>query len=175
MEEVAAVTYGPQPGDIFITTIHGQVGAGIGLAEDVLQLVEHVKKHMDTKWRHAGVYVGDGMVVEAEPGGARLAALSQYDTDPMLWVPCPEQYRTGVAAAARTLEGVPYSYLDYDAVTMHALHIPAPGLKGYIADSGHMMCSQLADHAALMGGWHLFDDGRWEGYVTPIDLAVIAP
>jgi hypothetical protein len=169
------MTYEPQPGDIFITTIHGRVGAGIGLAEGVLQLVERVRKLTDTKWRHAGVYTGDGRVIEAEPGGARLADLSEYDTDPVIWIPCPEQYRTAVAAAALTLEHVPYSFLDYDAITMHALHIPAPGLKGYISDSGHLMCSQLADRAAMLGGWHLFEDGRWEGYVTPIDLARIAP
>jgi hypothetical protein len=34
----------------------------------------------------------------------------------------------------------------------------------------HMICSQLADETALRGGWHLFDDGRWPGYVPPCDL-----
>jgi hypothetical protein len=33
-----------------------------------------------------------------------------------------------------------------------------------------MICSQLADTAAAEGGWHLFEDGRWPGDVTPGDL-----
>jgi len=169
------LAYDPKPGDILITTIHGSVGASIGLAEDVLQLVEKVKNPVDSKWRHAAVYTGDGWLIEAEPGGARKAQLSEYATDPQLWLPCPEQYRSAVAAAALMLEGVPYSYLDYAAITTHALHISVPGLKGYISSTNHMMCSQLVDFAAMDGGWHLFDDGRWPGYVPPVDLAGIAP
>jgi len=36
------------------------------------------------------------------------------------------------------------------------------------------MCSQLADKAAQLGGWRIFDDGRWRGYVMPFDLAKLA-
>jgi hypothetical protein len=168
------VTYGPQPGDIFITTIHGRVGAGIGFAESLLELVERWKAHVDTVWRHAGIYVGDGLVIEAEPGGARLASLSQYDTDPVLWLRCPPDKGAAVAAAALTLKGIGYSYLAYDAITLHALHIPFPGLEAFIKDGNHAMCSQLADRAAMLGGWNLYDDGRWEGWVSPVDLALLA-
>ena len=34
-----------------------------------------------------------------------------------------------------------------------------------------MICSQLVDYCYLMAGVHLFNDGRWPGYVTPEDLA----
>ena len=180
MEEVAAVTnytpsgYDPQPGDIFITTIHGSVGAGIAAAEALLELVERWKTRVDTKWRHAGVYVGDGDVIEAEPGGARLAALSEYDTDPVLWLRCPPQYGPAVAAAALALKGTPYSFLDYLAITDHTLHIPFPGLEAFVRSTNHEMCSALADLAAQRGGWVLYNDLRWNGYVRPIDLALLA-
>lgn len=65
---------------------------------------------------------------------------------------------------------MPYSVADYFALAAHRLHIPAPHLKRYVRSSGHMICSQLADAAAAEGGWHLFEDGRWPGDVTPGDL-----
>lgn len=166
--------YEPKPGDIFITTIHGSVGAGIGAAESLLELVERWKKRIETRWRHAGVYVGDGQGIEAEPGGARLADLSEYASYPVLWLRCPPEFGPAVAAAAVRLKGTPYSYLDYLAITDHALHIPFPGLEDFIKDGNHAMCSQLADRAAMLGGWILYTDHRWEGWVTPVDLALLA-
>ena len=70
------------------------------------------------------------------------------------------------------MRGTRYSFLDYDALAMHRLGIYVPGLRGYIADSRHMICSQLCDRAYDLGGVHLFDN-RWEGYVTPGDLYVL--
>jgi hypothetical protein len=40
----------------------------------------------------------------------------------------------------------------------------------FIADSGHLICSQLVDLCYLRAGAHLFDDGRLPGDVTPGDL-----
>jgi hypothetical protein len=170
----SAPAYVPQPADIFVTTIHGRVGTGIGLAERLLELVQRWKRPTSTVWRHAGVFVGDGQVVEAEPGGARLARVDEYATAPLLWLRCPDEYRSAVTSAALGLRGVKYSYLQYVAVTAHTLHIPFPGLQDYIADGGHLMCSALADRAAELGGWNLYSDERWNGFVTPIDLAVLA-
>jgi hypothetical protein len=62
---------------------------------------------------------------------------------------------------------VPYSFLDYAALAAHRWHIPTPGLKRFVGDTGHMICSQLVDQAAADGGWRLFDDQRWPGFVTP--------
>lgn len=120
-------------------------------------------------YEHAFVYVGNGEIVEAEPSGARVVPLSTYMGYEVLWIPCPQRYGAAVCAAARQFaaDRVPYSWLDYGACGLHHLHIPAPGLRRYIETSKHMMCSQLADRAASLGGWKLFDDGRFDGYVTP--------
>jgi hypothetical protein len=112
--------------------------------------------------------------VEAQPGGARLAELSEYDGRDVLWLHCPPEYQAAVAEAASGLVGTPYSALDYLALATHRLHIPASGLRAYIGSTGHMICSQLVDEAARRGGWHLFDDGRWPGYVTPGALTRLA-
>jgi hypothetical protein len=117
-------------------------------------------------YEHAFVFTGDG-IVEAMPGGALYSRLDKYPADTVAWLRCPPLDGSAVAAAALTYVGVPYSFLDYVAIAAHRLRLPVPGLRSYIASTGHMICSQLADSAALRGGWRLFTDGRWDGYVTP--------
>lgn len=157
----------PLPGDIGCTQITGDVGA-------LIRLGQWLNGDGFANYEHAFVYVGDNRIVEAEPGGARRASLAEYDARTIVWLRCPDQYRTAVAAAAISLIGTRYSAADYAALALHRFHIPVPGLRRYVQASGRLICSQLADHAAELGGWTLFDDGRWPGYVTPADLAELA-
>lgn len=155
--------YAPQPGDIGLTQIGGRVGFAIRFG----QLLDG---DGFANYEHAFVWIGGGNLVEAEPGGARQANIREYATDTVEWLRCPPDLGSAVAAAALTLVGVPYSFLDYAAIAAHRLHIPYPQLKTYIASSGHMICSQLCDRAAQLGGWHLYNDDRWPGYITPGDI-----
>lgn len=165
--------YEPQPGDIGITQIHGAVGLGIRVGQ-------WLNGDGFANYEHAFVVtevVPDGdrkrpivLIVEAEPGGAHEVPLAQYNHNTIAWLRCPEPYRHDVAAAALALRGTPYSFLDYAAIAAHRLHLPIPWLRSYVRSSKHLICSQLADRAAANGGWRLFDDGRWDGYVTPDDL-----
>jgi hypothetical protein len=135
-----------------------------------------------SKYQHAFPYAGNGQIVEAEPGGAILTKLDErYVPSQVVWLKCPPEFGQAVAAAARLLgphmddngvmvPGVPYSFLDYEALALRRLHIPYPHLKHYIESTKHEMCSQLSDHAAMLGGWRIFDDGRWPGDVVPNDL-----
>lgn len=131
-------------------------------------------------FEHAFVALPGGMIIEAEPGGARVVPLRYQgvhwcegtyrllrDAHPGTWaLNLPGE----VTRAAQGLEGVPYSWLDYGALFAHRLRLPAPGLKTYIASSGHLICSQLADLLYQRLGAQIFDDQRWNGYVTPGSL-----
>ncbi|WTJ79432.1 hypothetical protein OG335_20590 [Kitasatospora sp. NBC_01539] len=126
-------------------------------------------------YEHAFIYVGDGQLVEAQPGGAELRPVSVYDGHPALWstgrYTLTDGQRAALVTAARGYVGVPYSVADYFALAAHRFRLPfSPLLKGYVADSRHMICSQLVDQCYLDAGVHLFSDGRWPGYVTPADL-----
>lgn len=156
-------TYTPKPGDIGLTAIAGRMGKAIRIGQYLNGDGWH-------DYQHAFMYVGNGDIVEAMPGGALLSDLEQYRGCDVAWLKCPDKYRQAVAEAARGYVGVPYSFLDYGSLALHRFHIPAPRLRKYIADSGHMICSQLVDQAAMDGGWHIFDDQRWPGYVTPGSL-----
>jgi hypothetical protein len=162
------VTYQPQPGDIGLTVITGWGrfirlgqwlnGDGFADYEHAFVVSEYRQGLPKTPW-----------IVEAMPGGAQHVK-NWHPADRTVYLRCPERYRAAVAASARGFVGVPYSVADYFALAAHRLHIPAPHLKRFVRSSGHMICSQLADTAAAEGGWHLFEDGRWPGDVTPGDL-----
>lgn len=160
--------YTPKPGDIGLTTIDGWGGRGIKTAQRLMGCSWKAKQH-------AYVYVGEtedwgpDAIVEAMPEGARVIR-NWHNPANTVYLRCPDEFRDEVAAAALALRGTPYSWLDYEAIALHHLHVPASWLKSYIESTKHEICSQLSDHAALLGGWHLFDDGRWPGYVPPCDL-----
>jgi cell wall-associated NlpC family hydrolase len=169
-----------QPGDLLVTNITGDVGKWIGFGEFLDSAsfdhpFNRELRELDV-FSHAAVYVGDGNIVEAEVGGARSYTLDEYlDGRPLMFSTglLGVDAATGlkIAAEAKKLIGVPYSFVDYAAIATHRLHLPAPGLEQYIKDSGHLICSQLADLAYQRAGVQLFADNRWNGDVTPMDIA----
>ncbi len=158
-------TYAPIPGDIGLVKITGTGGR-------LIRVGQWLAGDGYADFQHAFVYVGDGKLVEAMPGGARITDLDHYTGQGynIFWLRCPPQYGDDVAQAAISFHGVPYAWTDYFAIGLHRFHIPAPHLKRFIARRKSMICSQLADAAAERGGWHIFADGRWSGAVTPGDL-----
>lgn len=155
------------PGRIGLTKIHGAAGKGIRVGQ-------FLNGSGFEDYEHAFLDLGDGTLIQAEPGGAQIRSLDIYPEGDVYW--CDGIYSTvstakrlEIASHARTMEHVPYSFLDYFALFTHRLHIPAPGLRRYIASSGHLICSQLVDRAYMLSCVHLFQN-RWEGYVTPGDL-----
>jgi hypothetical protein len=169
------------PGDFCCVPISGAVGKFISVGE-------WLDGDGFADYDHAEIYVGYGSELGdqsapygytfgAYPGGARYVPLPcPLDQLPgALWstgkIPLTEDQRSSILNGCAAAKGIPYSSLDYFALAAHRLHIPAPLLKNYIASSKHMICSQLVDYMYLMADVHLFNDGRWPGYVTPADLA----
>ena|ERR1700722_12379607 len=160
-------------GDYGLTQISGDVGRLIRFG----QFLDGVGFE---DYEHAFVYIGNGQLVEAEPGGARVRSITEYDSSRVLWstghFQLTQAQRAKICAravgftAANKGKGIPYSFLDYLALTTHRLHIPGPWLKDYIQSNQHVICSQLVDICYQNGGVQLFNDGRWPGYVTPGDL-----
>jgi hypothetical protein len=116
---------------------------------------------------HAFVYLGNGQIIEAEPGGSKITSLHYGGVYWCTAIAKMLPAGAGITAVARGLEGVPYSFADYAALAARRLRIPVPGLRGYVASTGHMICSQLADELYHRLGVEIFRDGRWPGYVTP--------
>lgn len=165
----------PEPGDLAVVNT-------VNEAATLVQLAESLSGGGFSQWNHVAVCTrvdagGQVWIAEAEPGGA-VEVPWHYDGVPYLWSTglLPTNQAVADAAVRYTQagpwgpEGVPYSFADYAAIAAHCWHVPAPGLKDFIASTMHMMCSFLADRCKLEGGVHLFDDGRWPGYVRPSDI-----
>ena len=183
-----------KPGDFAAVRMGGTTGR-------LIRIGEFLNGNGFGDWEHAIFYagddpdLGDDLILEAEPGGARLVpfhyALTEvlWSTDnPLLNLNLSQQQLA--MTVAKHWKGVPYSFLDYLALAAHRLHIPGwlpfwfspvkaakqrfrhlVTLKTYVAETGHDICSQLADLCRLELKSNLFSDGRWPGYVTPLALA----
>lgn len=160
----------PQPGDFAVVTAGGLGGPLINWAERLNGAAPQY-----AAYQHAFIYIGDrhAEIVQAEPAGAAIAHLTPHGKT--LWstgkIPLTEAQRHVICQKAFGYVGTPYSFLDYVAIALHHWHVPAPGLKAYVASTRHMICSQLVDQCYQDAGVHLFQDGRWPGFVTPADLA----
>lgn len=154
----------PKVGDFFLAPMAGIGGLGVKVGQ-------WLNGDGFVKVQHAGIYIGNNVTVEAMPGGAIWGTLDEFQAASLVWSTdvidlTPEQ-RHDIVLTAQGYIQVPYSGLDYLAIAAHRFHIPTPHLKKYISSTGHMICSQLVDQAYMDAGVHLFDDGRWPGYVTP--------
>jgi hypothetical protein len=166
------------PGDFAVCRIGG-IG---GIAIDFGEWLNGAKAF--SHWDHALIYVDHGYCLQAEPGGAQIIDRPVLPGDlwstgiPSLALSQAQQYM--VPAVAETFRGTGYSWLDYGALAARRLHFPdwpvwpddgkRVTLRKFIGSEHHWMCSALVDHVRARLGSHLFDDGRFEGYVTPYDL-----
>lgn len=170
----------PGLGEFAVIPVHGVSG-------ELIRVGQWLCGSGFKNYEHAEVYVGnppgekplpDGYTLGAYPGGAALLNVptAGYQQG-WLWsgaaIPLTAAQQAKIVETALSLEHTPYSALDYFAIAAHRLHVPDVGneLQDFIASSGHMICSQLVDYCYLQAGVHLFNDGRWPGYVTPEDLA----
>lgn len=153
-----------KPGDFGLVQISGEVGR-------LIRIGQFLNGDGYANFEHAFIYLGDGLIMEAEPGGARIANLSEYDGRSIRWssglINLTDQQRNDIVRIARSFEGVPYSAADYFALAAHRFHIWVPGLRHHIESSKCVICSQLVDRVYDLAGVHLFTDKRWDGYVTP--------
>lgn len=168
-----------KPGLIGIVPVPGELGRLVHAAQwlNSRPLRQWLAPERYPRLEHAFICLGEGQLVEGELTGARIRPVSEYHPDEIYW--CHGIHGTlkpgqdeEVAAAARTLEGTPYSVIDYAALLLRRLRIPAPRLRAYIASTHHQICSQLCDTAYTLAGRPLFE-GRWPGYVTPYDLYLL--
>lgn len=156
----------PRPGSIGLTSVVGPVGR-------LIQLGELLNGDGFSIYEHAFLVLPDDQLIEAQPGGARIAGLDEYAGREVLYLApdgLSDGQRAAICAAAVRYVGVGYSAAEYFAIAAHRFRLPVPGLRAYIADSHRMICSQLVDQCYADAGVRLFQDGRWPGWVTPADL-----
>jgi uncharacterized protein YycO len=149
-----------------VTTIDGFTGKCVWLGQALIG--------SRSPYTHAFVVVGEDLLIQAEPGGAKFYTFEEQLTGRKVAfssLPLTDEQRNEVAWQAIQMHGTPYSFLDYLAIGLTRAHFPSKRLRKYVADSGHMICSQFADEAHRRAGVELFADAREPGSVVPGDLA----
>lgn len=188
-----------KPGTVFVTPTYGNkldrfIGAGIRFFTATQD--EYGRWH-DAKVNHTGLYVGDGKLIEAAPGGVRLADWDSYGDD-AVWavdgmgtrqvdgslsgpLPLTDEDRARIVAEAKKLLGTPYGFLDIVAIAFAQARMKhridpkkplhdQPWWVRRIEDRHTIICSQLVDLAHRNAGIRLFADGRIPGLVSPNDI-----
>lgn len=168
----------PKPGEMGLTWITGWTGfwvsvmqwlAGDGGLWPFRRYREKLRRGYPT---HAFMVLPDGMIIEAQPGGARIGSIDRYKGRTVLYskLPLTDVQRSQVLPVAGRYEGVPYSFLGYLYLGLWRLGIRPEWLRYRVQSTGHQICSQLCDQILSDVGFHLFDDGRLPQDVTPGDL-----
>jgi hypothetical protein len=155
----------PLPGDIGLTQIKGIVGW-------LVRLLQCINGDF-SKATHVFVVLDDDTVFEAQPGGAVITPLSEYDGRWVRYVdwPLTPEKRFRIVARARQYVGIGYNWTTYFYLAAYRLHIRPQWLKDRVQKDKRMICSQAADKIYADENEHLFSDGRMPYDLTPGDLA----
>jgi len=169
----------PLPGDIGLVRITGGVGI-------LIRFGQWLNGDGYANFEHAFIYVGDGNIVEAQPGGAILTNLSKYDGRDIFWstglINLTAQQRVTIVTLARNQVGTPYSFLDYAMMAVKRFHLPVPFLATRVLNSKHLICSWLCakDYEAAGSKCsnkpaYLTSPGRIRDYLLGLQAALPKP
>jgi hypothetical protein len=172
-----------QPGDFCVIPMGGRNGLLVDGAEWLQQFVERRRAKVPgipalQKYGHAEIWLGDGLTASAYPSrnGIRTLGYPPEQMQDALWssglIDLTAYQRQGIVAWCYDHAHVQYASLDYVALTAHTLGMNTARLQGFIEQQDSMICSYYVDAAFSANGSHLFTDGRWPGFVTPLDLAL---
>jgi hypothetical protein len=140
-----------KPGSYFLAHITGPVGYGIALGQALAG--------SGSRWTHAGLILDtDGTILEAEPGGARIANISKYDGRPLLVSDGPVQRAVTDSAAS-------YATMQRQAPTLAAFSAPFPEavLRQRVVDQARKLVGvpySGLDYVAL-AALHLHLPSKW--------------
>jgi len=181
----------PEPGDVGLTWITGWTGFWVSLgqwlagdgglwpwarirqARKLIRIASGKKVKLPRGFpTHAFVVLPNGMIFEAQPGGARIGSMTRYAGRPILFakIPLTNEQRDRVLPIATSLVGTPYSFLDYVYLALWRFGFRPVWLRDAVKTSGHMICSQAVDKVEEMIDMNLFTDARLNQDVTPGDL-----
>jgi hypothetical protein len=154
------MSYEPRPGDFGVVKTYGLIGRLIRLGTS-------------SRWNHAFIYVGDGLIVEANPTGVAISPANKYTN--IAWNHHEElttAQRNIIVEAARKEVGKPYAFVDIAVIFFRIIGLrfirPNVFWKKLALQNG-WFCSELASHCYRVAGIDLLN--KKDDLVTPGDLA----
>lgn len=150
----------PKPGDYFV------VADGHGIVPYLIEAFT------GSHYYHAGLYLGDGQIIEAMADGADIHPVTNYVGCHLLWsdFDLSDDVRAQICSYARTLEGKPYNELDIIALALSAWDLTPAWVWNRLGSGKSLICSQLVTVAYRHAGIALAPK-KAACRVTPADLA----
>jgi hypothetical protein len=126
-----------------------------------------------SKWNHAGIYIGDGEIIEARPSGVKRASVTKYDALPIIWSSesLTQEQRENISQFAKGFENDGYGVWSIVALGFKCLTFGIPLLPAnwMAVREKRVICSQLVawtySHAKIKLS------KKQHALVTPKDLA----
>lgn len=147
----------------------GQIGCVVDSRGWMGRAIERVT---GSRAHHVVIALSDTHCISAEPGGARVRAISDYET--VIWsrYQHTEEQAHLIAGLAEYSQHVRYDYLSFAALGVHfltGLRIP-DRVATWLDDRGETTCSQLASnimHSAGIGApaTTVVCPGDWLNYI----------
>ena len=154
------MTYTPQPGDFGVVKTNGIIGRLIRIGTS-------------SRWNHAFIYTGEGVIVEANPTGVAISPSNRYSN--IAWnhhEVLTQEQRDSIVEAALKEVGKPYAFLDIAVLFFRIIGLrfirPNVFWKKLALQNG-WFCSELVSHCYRVAGIDLLN--KQDDLVTPGDLA----
>lgn len=126
-----------------------------------------------SKWNHAGIYIGNGQIIEARPSGVKIDNLSKYDGLPLIWSNenLTQDQREELVRFARGFENSEYGIWSIVALGFKCLFFGLPLIPAdWLAiREKKVICSQLV--AWSYSHVKIRVSRKRHALVTPKDLA----
>jgi hypothetical protein len=143
-----------KPGSFGLAIISGKLGWWVDKGQAIVE-------QQDYTYTHAFLVLDNNEVIEGEPGGAKITPLSEYTRRPagtVLFSDEPvlltvdalgvdeDRLREKIVDFGRSLEGTPYSYLDYLSIALDRFGIRPKFIRRRVARHDRLICSELVDY-----------------------------
>ena len=154
------MAYEPRPGDFGVVKTNGIIGRLIRIGTV-------------SRWNHAFIYIGDGVIVEANPTGVALSPAKKYPQ--IAWNhhdSIPDSKREKIVDLALSEVGKPYAFIDIAILLLRILGLrfirPNKFWKKLSVQNG-WFCSELVSYCYRSVGLTLIN--KKDDLVVPGDLA----
>lgn len=150
----------PNVGNYFVVKTKGLAGLAIRLGTG-------------SHWNHAGIYLGNGKIVEARPVGVTISDLSKYDGMSIVWNSTvdnlTDEERMQIVTRARGFVGDKYGVWSIIALFFKCLGLSLFPANRRAENENSVICSQLVAWSYSVGGIKI--SFKQHALVTPKDLA----
>ena len=151
--------YTPRPGDYGVVKTNGIIGRLIRIGTT-------------SRWNHAFIYIGGGVLVEARPTGVTLNRVDQYTAYAFnQHEDITQEQRDHIVDHAMAQVGKPYGFIDITVIFLRIFGLKIPNLKIWnkLSKKKGFICSELVAESYRKAGFVLIN--KPDGIVTPGDLA----